>query len=87
MNKMNWKYWGNFNRKTAGLKWALLASVFVIIIIGLVALNQRDSTATGEPRILEQTSLNHGHGMAYSSDGQHSYYEEIRGLRNKKTPW
>ena len=21
------------------------------------------------------------------ANGQHSYYEEIRGLRNKKTPW
>ncbi|MFC5450034.1 hypothetical protein ACFPOG_17430, partial [Paenibacillus aestuarii] len=24
---------------------------------------------------------------ACMANGQHSYYEEIRGLRNKKTPW
>lgn len=72
---------GKLNRTTAGLKWASMASILFVMISGFVMLKQGDPSAPGQPRLLKQTSLNHGHGMSYSSDGQKLFFAVHDGLR------
>lgn len=69
------------SKAVKGLKWASIIAFAAVIISGFTVLSNKQATLSAEPTLLDEVTIPHGHGMAYSPDGAKLFFAVHDGLR------